>query len=271
MGRLTSGYWLGGLVISVVSWLVIAAAAESPPLKAISPSHTVALLELYTSEGCNSCPPADKWLQSILSQRFQTDQVIPLALHVDYWDALGWPDRFAHPAFTSRQRALAAWHGSRTIYTPQVVLQGKDFRNWRALKEQVERINQTKARATITLQVLRDRPTTLDVVAQVHVPEHDNRQHAAAYVALYENNLQSVVTAGENNGQTLHHDFVVRQWIGPLSLDAEGNVSLQRRFALASDWKLPDLGLMAFVQNRQNGDVLQAVALPLTNLAAAKE
>jgi hypothetical protein len=238
-------------------------AAEPRQLTAQSGPHTVALLELYTSEGCNSCPPADTWVRSIPSRGFRPDQVIPLAMHVDYWNYLGWPDRFSQPIFTQRQRTIAAQHRSRTIYTPQVILQGKDFRNWSSLKEQVKRINRTMARANITLHVVQEQSTALDIVAEVMVPETTSRQHAAMYVALYQNNLHSVVTGGENSGHTLHHDFVVRQWVGPLALDVQGMVYLQRRLRLEKDWKPEDLGVVVLVQNRQNSDVLQALALPL--------
>ncbi|MGQ4806802.1 hypothetical protein NKDENANG_00137 [Candidatus Entotheonellaceae bacterium PAL068K] len=258
-------YWLSTplLLLTVLLWVTITQAAEPRHLTAHSVPHTVALLELYTSEGCNSCPPADSWVSSLTARGFQADQVIPLALHVDYWDDLGWPDRFANPLFTQRQRTIAAQQRSRTIYTPQVVLQGKDFRRWRNLRDQVERINRTKARANITLYVKQDPPTELEVVAKVRVPEVEARQHAALYVALYENNLQSVVTAGENRGHTLHHDVVVRRWIGPHPLDARGMGYFQRRLQLEKAWKPADLGVVVFVQNRQNSDVLQALALPL--------
>src|SRR5438270_8352522 len=85
-----------------------------------SPDHSVALLELYTSEGCDSCPPADRWL-SRFDQTSVADRVVPLALHVDYWDRLGWKDRFASPAYTERQREQTRRQGSSFVYTPQVM------------------------------------------------------------------------------------------------------------------------------------------------------
>src|SRR3954447_25677509 len=90
-------------------------------LTAVSPPHKVALLELYTSEGCSSCPPADRWLNQLKLPR---DQLIPLALHVDYWDSLGWPDPFAQRLFSERQERLG-----RNPYTPESVLDGREFRD----------------------------------------------------------------------------------------------------------------------------------------------
>ena len=97
---------------------------------AISPSTRTALVELYTSEGCNSCPPADRWLSRQTEREWDARQVVALAFHVDYWDRLGWKDRFAQPAFSARQRALAAQQGSRTVYTPQVLVSGRSLPQW---------------------------------------------------------------------------------------------------------------------------------------------
>jgi hypothetical protein len=83
------------------------------------------------------------------------------------------------------------------------------------------------------------------------------------YLALYENRLASVVTAGENAGHTLRHDYVVRQWFGPVAIDTQGSARLQQTLSLQRDWKTSDLGLVVFVQQHQTGEVLQALALPL--------
>src|SRR5262245_40152397 len=130
------------LVLSGMAWLATAHGAEPQRLTAQSSPHTVALLELYTSEGCNSCPPTDTWISLLPSRCFRPDQVMPLALHVDYWDFLGWPDRFAQALFTQRQQTIAAQQRQRGVYTPQLVLQGRDFRDWHSLSAQVQRINQ---------------------------------------------------------------------------------------------------------------------------------
>jgi hypothetical protein len=238
-------------------------ATASQTLTARSGLHTVALLELYTSEGCNSCPTVESWISSLPAQGFRPEQIIPLALHVDYWDYLGWPDRFAQAVFTQRQRAMAALHRTRTIYTPQMLLQGKDFRTRHSLVAEVERINQTPARAHITLQVTEDQKRELDVQVAAVVPASADRQQAFLYVALYENQVQSAVNAGENQGLTLHHDFVVRLWFGPVPLDAQGSIKHTARLSIAPDWKPVDLGLVAFMQQKHTGDVLQVLALPL--------
>ena len=254
------------LLLLGLSGLLVATGTRSSAaqqLSARSGPQTVALLELYTSEGCNSCPPADALVRSLAAKGLTLDHVVPLGLHVDYWDDLGWPDRFAQAIFTRRQREIAARHRSRTIYTPQLVLHGQSLTQWNIINAEVQRINQIKARADLSLEVTRQTTDSLEVVAQGVVPETAARSQAKMFVALYENRLTSAVTAGENTGRTLQHEYVVRQWIGPLDVDEQGVIRLQRTLPLHSDWKMPDLGLVAFVQQQETGDVLQALVLPL--------
>ena len=92
--------------------------------RASSPSTTTALVELYTSEGCDSCPPADRWLSSLGPRGFAPDRVVPIALHVDYWDYIGWKDPYARQAHSARQRKMAKLARAAMVYTPQVLLQG---------------------------------------------------------------------------------------------------------------------------------------------------
>jgi hypothetical protein len=195
---------------------------------------------------------------------FHPDRVIPLAFHVDYWDYLGWPDRFAQARFTKRQRQITQFNRSRTIYTPQLVLQGQDFRRHGHLQKAVEQINQTPARAQIALKAT---PTTgaLNIVAEANVAEATLRRDANVFVALYENHLQSEVKAGENTGHTLQHQFVVRKWIGPLALNPQGRLTWSQSIPFATDWKTQDVGVVACVLNTRNGDTLQAVALSLND------
>jgi hypothetical protein len=202
-------------------------------------------------------------MRSLPSQGFRPDQVIPLALHVDYWDYLGWRDRFAQAIFTQRQRAIATLHRARTIYTPQFLLHGQDFRAWPSLRPAVERINSTPARAHLSMQIREVQTQELEIQVSAHVPPPSDRQQTALFVALYENNLQSDIKAGENTGRTLHHDFVVRRWLGPVPIDSQGEIAYTSRLSLASEWKAADLGLVVFVQQQQSGEVLQALAVPL--------
>ena len=117
------------LVLSLVLVSVAGVSAASS-CRVQSPAHRVALIELYTSQGCSSCPPADRWL-SALPQRFRPTEAIPLALHVGYWDYIGWKDPYARPEFKLRQREWATANQSRTVYTPGVFVQGLELRHRR--------------------------------------------------------------------------------------------------------------------------------------------
>ena len=220
-----------------------------------SDDHTVALVELYTSEGCSSCPPADRWLSGIAT-RYSPKQVVPLALHVDYWDYIGWKDPYAKREFSQRQRRLSQLQRLALVYTPQVLLQGVDFRQWDSAEfgRSVARINEQPARASLELEIIDERPDSLTVRAAAAVlgPAAD----AAFYVATHEKGLESRITAGENRGRVLRHDYVVLEWRGPYPLGAR-----QLELALLPKAKTADSGVVAFLQNRRTGEVLQALSL----------
>ncbi|HYD78566.1 MAG TPA: DUF1223 domain-containing protein [Paucimonas sp.] len=232
--------------------------AAAPACSKQSPSHTVALLELYTSEGCSSCPPADRFVSG-LRAGMSPEQVVPLALHVDYWDYIGWKDAFARRAFTERQRWLSELAGSRTIYTPEIFVGGREERGWRGgLQDTVRRINARPAQASIG--IVSGKAAGGKVPVEVRAR---SGRAASLFVALYQNGLQTDVKAGENGGVTLRHDYVVREWLGPVALPAAGEgISLVRALSLPAGAALKNLGVAAFVQS-DGGEVLQALSLPL--------
>jgi hypothetical protein len=153
------------------------------------------VVELYTSEGCSSCPPADRWLSSLAPR----SDVLALAFHVDYWNRLGWTDRFATPQATARQYELARLSGSSGVYTPQVRVDGQDWTGW-------PRLPQTALPSPVRLTLARSgQNVTALITAMPGAP-----QRLAGYWAVVENGYESHVRAGENAGATLHHDHVVR-------------------------------------------------------------
>jgi hypothetical protein len=258
--------WVAGAVLTMAALFASIAAAvpaATAGCSAKSGAQTAVLLELYTSEGCESCPPADRWLSSSFPPRAGNAAVIPLAFHVDYWDRLGWKDRFATRAWTDRQYAAAHAAGSTLVYTPQVLLQGKDFSGWRnapTSKTTVDAANARPARAEIALETL-PREGAVAVKATVRVPDAANRKGAALFVAFVDSGLVSEIKAGENAGKQLRHDHVVRTLRGGIPLNS-GSV--------AEDIVLPlpvEAGtaatVVAFVQNIDTGDVLQALASPV--------
>jgi hypothetical protein len=221
--------------------------------------HTAALVELYTSEGCSSCPPADRWLSAFVPAAANGD-VVPVAFHVGYWDYIGWKDAFADPRYTQRQRDLAAATGSSYVYTPQVVVGGRDFRAWtsaRSLESAFGAIRRKPAAVTIdvSLVVGADRGFTAEVTATPR--EGIATSDLAIFTVVTQNGLGNQVTAGENRGEKLRHDFVVRDLASHRGL---GRATAT--FKPRPDWAPEKMALAAFVQNVKTGEVLQAVALP---------
>lgn len=250
--------------VAALAALGIALPAQAASCMARSTARTAALVELYTSEGCSSCPPADRWLSSLKAAARSRSDVVPLALHVDYWDYIGWKDPYAKRAFSTRQRAVAALQHSRFVYTPQVLLQGRDFRGWGsiAFEQAVARINAQPARADISLAIERPDEGVLQIEASAWVPDPQRRAAAALYLAVYQNGLRSRVAAGENEGRTLAHDFVARDWVGPIEFAADGRARDKRSLALRPGAAASDAGVAAFVQDLDTGEVLQALQLP---------
>ena len=197
----------------------LARAAEA--CTASSPRAVAPVVELYTSEGCNSCPPADRWLSKLKAD----PAVVALAFHVDYWDRLGWKDRFASAAFTERQALQQASNGARFSYTPQVVVDGRDRTDWPSAAVP----SASRAASPVEVTLARDGQR---VVATV-VPGAGAPKKLAAYWAVTEQGHVSAVTAGENDGVTLHHDVVVREYEPVPAWAAQSGAAETLRFKAA--------------------------------------
>ncbi|HKX93900.1 MAG TPA: DUF1223 domain-containing protein [Methylibium sp.] len=185
-----------GLPLLIAGLLGATPAAGQPACAAQAAATAPLVVELYTSEGCSSCPPADRWLSTLKGR----DGVFPLAFHVDYWDRLGWTDRFASPAWTRRQVDAAARRRSAAVYTPQVLVNGAEHRRWPALPA-------VSAPAVVALSLQRDGESYRARVGRL--PGAPAR--LAGYWAVTEDAHVTRVRAGENGGATLHHDAVVRE------------------------------------------------------------
>ena len=225
-----------------------------------SGTKTAALIELYTSEGCSSCPPAERQFSSVRQEVGPAAEVVPLALHVDYWDYIGWKDPYAKSAFGDRQSWLVRTNQRKTVYTPQFFVGGAEpLSQSDGLRARVRQINALPAVASIRMQANPTVGGALALSVEATVPTSESQ--AVLYLALSENGLVSKVTRGENSGATLVHDHVVRAWIGPIRL-AGGTTRLRRDIDLAADWNRARLNLSLFVQDERSGNVLQALAAP---------
>ncbi len=169
------------------------AAQSAAACSARSAANAPAIVELYTSEGCSSCPPADRWLSALKGR----NDVLALAFHVNYWDKLGWPDRFANAATTERQHLLQRASGAPYVYTPQVVHNGRDLRGWSGAALP------PPAASDVTIALERE---GANVRANIAAPAS---RELAGYWAVLEDGHVSRVKAGENSGETLKHDHVV--------------------------------------------------------------
>jgi hypothetical protein len=191
---------------AVLASTIAAGSVQAQACQAQSGAQVPVVVELYTSEGCNSCPPADRWLSTLKDK----PGVLAAAFHVDYWDQLGWKDRFASPRYTERQAQLQAAAGSRFSYTPQVLVNGADWRRWPDLPGAAP-----GSKVRLTLQ--RDGEQV-----DIDVRPADSGGRWALWWVAVEDGQDSDVKAGENSGVHLHHDHVVRQygriapWSGPL-------------------------------------------------------
>jgi hypothetical protein len=258
------------LTVAVACLLPLASlqAGQDDACRVSSPAHTVALVELYTSEGCSSCPPADRWLRA-LPARYAADRLLPLAMHVDYWDHIGWQDPYAQAPFAARQRLLGRLSRSAAIYTPAVFAGLRELRDWHdpaALDRRVQAINRQPARVDIALTLRPAGPRRIEVEAQI-VPIAPPKSAVAvrplrAALVLYENQLVSAVPRGENRGATLQHDHVVRYWSAAELGGGAGPQQVARVVMLPPAWNAAQLGVAALVEDTERGEVLQAVSMP---------
>lgn len=216
------------------------------------------LVELYTSEGCSSCPPADDWVRGLPAD----SNVVALAFHVDYWDYLGWRDRFADPRYSQRQQVQAGRDGSSGVYTPQIVLDGHAWSGWYRAGARPALVNPPAGGAAGMHLSAADAPVLAGTPLRVRVDTTFTHAIDAAdyrnYVALSEDGLSSQVRAGENRGALLRHDHVVRAFAGPLPL-----ASAETQIVLPADVDIGHASLVAFAQRASDGAVAQVVALPL--------
>ena len=236
---------LAGLVLAAPSlWLPSIAQAES--LKFSSGGEQVTLIELFTSEGCSSCPPAEAWLSSLKTDPRLWEEIVPVAFHVDYWDYLGWKDSFSSPAHSQRQRRYQSEGGIRSVYTPGFVINGREWRGWIRQQDPVI-VEKPAGRLDLTLE---------GSSVTAHYVEQDGGQGGYTLnLAVLAFDVRSKVTSGENSGRYLHQDFAV---IGHKAVQSDAgrwDTSLPRSNTNA----VQRYGLAAWVSHEGSLAPLQAV------------
>jgi hypothetical protein len=227
-------------------------AANGAPIQFQSSERQVALVELYTSEGCSSCPPAESWLSGLKEKPGLWNDFVPVAFHVDYWNNLGWSDKWSSKQYTDRQRDYTAAWGSDTIYTPEFVLNGREWHNWFGLKG-APGLSGTKA------GVLKVNSEDSDHWRVSFVPAAGGTTSYEVNIALLAADLGSDVKAGENAGRHLQHDFAVLKLIQqPLVRENDG---FQGTFTMAAGKKTLEgrLALAVWVTRSGSLEPVQAV------------
>lgn len=231
------------MILGVLAASEAGAAAHSCELSAqgAAPQR----IELYTSEGCSSCPPADRWMSALPAR----DDRFLLAFHVDYWDDLGWPDRFADARYAQRQRQIAQRGRSRSVYTPEVVVEGREYRGWRQSLPVVASGAAPQLRARMRIDDQRQ-------LAVEWAPDAALAAGTSVNLAVTEDGLYTEVRAGENRGARLRHDHVVRAFATARS--PSGRLSL----ALPADLDRKQARVNLWMEDRQ-GRTVQSLSRPL--------
>ncbi|MGH9814613.1 MAG: DUF1223 domain-containing protein [Candidatus Acidiferrales bacterium] len=224
------------------------------------------LVELFTSEGCSSCPPADTLLIRLEQlQPVEGAEIIPLGFHVDYWDHIGWRDRFASADYTQRQWQYAEFFKADTVYTPQMVVDGHTEFNGADARHAAAVIAQAsqngKARVELKLLASSAKRATLNAIVSDLVSSNGERPEL--WAAITESNLSSQASKGENSGRRLAHTGVVRHLRRLATLGSRPEHAKQFELKIDSDWKRQDLRAVVFVQERSSRRILGAAQLPL--------
>ena len=207
----------------LVAFLTLVSAHAETALQ--SGPQKVSLLELYTSEGCSSCPPAESWLGQLTTDGRLWKEIVPVAFHVDYWDDLGWKDQFAKREYTSRQRSYSAVWGNSSVYTPGFVLNGQEWKGWFNGSPLPEPGKQTVGTLEVRIQ---------GQTATIRFTANSGSEGIEAHVVPLAMDVSSDVLAGENRGRKLAHSFVALDIISRKLSDKDGELTIKLPFEYAA-------------------------------------
>jgi hypothetical protein len=223
---------------------------------AVAQNRAPVVVELFTSEGCSSCPPADNLLTR-LARSFPDIEVIPLSEHVDYWNHLGWTDRFSAPLFSARQQDYGRTFKLENVYTPQMVVDGEaEFNGSDAGRAQQEILKAAQdPKAALAIAMRSDDVAHLQITG---VPA--GVRSVDMFLAITETGLETIPRAGENNGHRLRHTGVVRTLTSIGHFDARKSAvySADARVSLNPQWSRENLRLVWFVQDRSTRKIIGA-------------
>ena len=261
------------LALGAIAWAAMSQIGCASPARAgVGHWRKVVLVELFTSQGCSSCPAADAFVAELPRLGFQRDRVVPLTFHVDYWDDLGWPDPFASSRFTARQRRyaglgrLASPNGSRApsgVYTPQMIVDG--MVHFSGSQRDIALREISRAGAVAPTFSIAAHTTTVRDQAQIVVQVQSGKGATASgdwrvWAALAAKSARTVVPRGENSGETLMEAAVVRAMSQEVPLTGQTiSLSLSKPAPLA--WNNAEV--VVVVQSFTTGDIAAAVAMDI--------
>ncbi len=230
---------------------------------------TPIIVELFTSEGCSSCPPADLLLQRLEErQPVAGAEIIALSEHVDYWNRLGWADPYSSALYSQRQSEYSKAFGLDDIYTPQMVVDGSaqfvgnDPK--KALQAITKAVNTPKAKVTIVPSVKTQAKETAVTISVENLPQIKAGDNAEVMLAVTESNLNSSVLRGENSGRKLAHTAVVRELKSIGKIDSsKKSFSSRQTLALDKAWKPENIKIVVFVQERGSRHIFGAASVKL--------
>jgi hypothetical protein len=263
--------------VGVAAFLILSSFGRSTGVAAPrdpgSPPHLV-IVELFTSEGCSSCPPADALLKELSEQQKMNDvQVVALEEHVDYWNHLGWKDPYSAAEFSQRQSDYAQIFGSDGVYTPQMIVDGQhEFVGSRSLaaREAIQKAaNQPKAEIVLVAAANSSPGKPAFEVQIKNLEGISVRGETELWVAVTEKGLQTDVKAGENSGETLKHAAVVRSLRKIETLRDPAGYDRQIQVTIESGWKKENLAVVAFLAEKSTRKIIGAAATPLNSTTAA--
>src|SRR3954451_11893639 len=259
------------LLAAVTLLMVVAASALTRSPRAAAAASSPVIVGLFTSEGCSDCPAADVLLQTLIASRPGDVEVIGLGEHVDYWDRLGWRDRFSSAALTSRQRDYQSRFGTESIYTPQMVVDGKAEFVGSDAAGAPRAVDRAAAAAHGVLRIglepvgARDAERIRVQVDARELPKTGRGDRADIVVAITEDGLRNQVKGGENRGRTLVHAAVVR-YLRPIGeASSDGVASAHVEVPISADWQRDQLHVVAFVQEQRARTILASSAAWLKN------
>jgi hypothetical protein len=267
--RRFAGITIGMATLALIGALLVASSgAGSQIAPAAGDARVPVVVELFTSEGCSTCPPADALLRRLeTEQPVANAEIIVLGEHVDYWNYIGWTDRFSSAQYSDRQTEYARRFRLDSVYTPQMVVDGREELNGtdeRAARQAITRaVEGLKAKLAIQVADVPASRTVKVTISCSELPPASKAKRAKLFLALTETGLESQVKRGENGGRTLRHTGVVRLLKSVDQVDlTKGSFHITTDIRPSSDLQRKNARVIAFIQD-EHEQILGAASAPL--------